>query len=123
MANVDVRADRAIADGTTQDAGFWKRALALVIDCCVVSTAVSLLLLLLAALIPSLGRMATLATPFGIGTVERTVESKSTETTAADGTKFTDTEKIIERSVLDRWIYRFRVEETTSESEGDRYIT
>jgi hypothetical protein len=67
--------------------------------------------------------MVTLDTPFGIGTVERTIENKSTETTDADGAKVTDTEKIIERSVLDRWIYRFRVEETSSATEGESYVT
>jgi uncharacterized RDD family membrane protein YckC len=106
----------------TQDAGFWKRALALVIDACIVATAVSLSFLLLAMLMPSLGNMITLNTPFGVGTVERTLETNSTET-GKDGAKLTDTKTIVEQSVLDRWTYRYRVEETTSASEGGSYVT
>lgn len=108
---------------TSRDAGFWKRALALVIDGCIVSTTVSLFFLLLAMAMPSLGSMVTLDTPFGIGTVERTIESKSTETTDPKGAKVTDTDMIVERSVLNRWTYRYRIEETSSATEGERYVT
>ena len=123
MTDVSGSLSAAAPARATQDAGFWKRALALVIDACIVGTTVSLLFLLLAVLIPSLGNMITLNTPFGVGTVERTLESKSTETTGTDAAKVTDTRTIIERSVLDRWTYRYRVEETTSASEGGGYVT
>jgi uncharacterized RDD family membrane protein YckC len=94
----------------TQDAGFWKRALALVIDACIVGTTVSLLFLMLAVLMPGLGNMITLNTPFGIGTVDHTF-------------KTWDGKTIVERSVLDRWTYRYRVEETTSATEGESSVT
>lgn len=121
MANVDNVADDAIASGVTRDAGFWKRALALLIDVGVVGTIVSTLYLLLAAAEPNIGRIVTLSTPFGIGTVERTIDSRSTETTDADGGKVIKTDKIIERSVLDTWVYRYRIEETARETEGAVY--
>lgn len=123
MANVNVPADAAVASGAPHDAGFWKRALALIIDLVIVGTAVSLLFLILAAEIPSVGKMVTLDTPFGIGTVERTIESKSTESKDANGNKVTETDKLIERAVLDRWIYRYRVEEKVTEYEGETFVT
>jgi hypothetical protein len=77
----------------------------------------------LALVAPDLGRMIELNTPFGIGTVERTLEDKSTETTEKDGTKVTTTDKIIERSVLDRWMYRYRIDETARETQGTSFVT
>jgi uncharacterized RDD family membrane protein YckC len=123
MANVDVPAGAAIASRAPHDAGFWKRALALIIDLVIVGTIVSLVFLILAAAIPSVGKMVTLSTPFDIGTVERTIESKSTESKDASGNKVTETDKIIERAVLDRWIYRYRVEEKVTEYEGETFVT
>ena len=60
MANVDVPADAAIASHAPRDAGFWKRALALLIDLVIVGTTVSLLFLVLATAIPSVGKLVTL---------------------------------------------------------------
>lgn len=122
MANVDVSSIDAPASGT-RDAGFWVRALAFFIDFFIVITTVSLLFLALAAAVPSVGRMVTLSTPFGIGTIERTLESKSTESKDAAGNKVTNTEAIIERVVLDRWIYRYRVGDKATEYDGDTYVT
>jgi uncharacterized RDD family membrane protein YckC len=122
MTDVSGSLSAAVSARAPQDAGFWKRALALVIDACMVGTTVSLSFLLLALLIPSLGNMITLNTPFGVGTVERTIETKSIETGTA-GAKLTDTKTIVEESVLDRWTYRYRIEETTSASKGARYTT
>lgn len=110
-------------ENATRYAGFWKRALALLIDVCVVATVVSMLFLLLAAAVPGIGRMVTLSTPFGIGTVERTIEDKSTETTDASGTKVIKIDKTIERTVLERWVYRYRVEGQKHEYPGDNFVT
>ena len=123
MVNVDAPADAVIASHAPRDAGFWKRALAFFIDVVIVGTTVSLLFLGLAAAIPSVGKMVTLSTPFGIGTVERTIESKSTESKDASGNKVTETEKVIERAVLDRWVYRYEVEEKVTEYEGETFVT
>lgn len=123
MTTVDVVAGDKAAGSTPRDAGFWKRALALVIDLLVVVTTVSVLFLLLAAAIPSVGKMVTLSMPFGIGTVERTIESKSTESKDASGNKVTETEKVVERAVLDRWIYRYEVEEKVTEYESEHFVT
>lgn len=123
MANVDVPVAGPAELAATRYAGFWKRALALLIDVCVVGTTVSLLFLLLAAAVPRIGRTITLNTPFGIGTVERTIDSKSTETKDASGNKVTRTDKTIERSVLDTWAYRYRIEEEEREYESDSFVT
>lgn len=104
-------------------AGFWKRALALLIDVITISAVVPTLILLLAAAVPSAGRMVTLNTPFGIGAVERTIEDKSSESTDASGTKVIKIDKTIERSVLDRWVYRYRVEGQKHEYPGDSFVT
>lgn len=122
MANIDVPVDAA-AGSPPHDAGFWKRALAFLIDICIVTTIVSILFLLLATAIPSVGNMVTLNTPFGIGTVERTIESKSTESKDASGNKVTETDKVIERAVLDRWTYRYQVEEKATEYESENFVT
>jgi uncharacterized RDD family membrane protein YckC len=111
------------ADVSPRYAGFWKRALALLIDVCAVTTVVSLLFLLLAMAVPDIGKMITLDTPFGIGTVERTIDDKSTETPAADGAKLTTTDKTIERTVLGRWVYRYHIVGSGRETEGDYYST
>lgn len=118
VTDVDIPAQEA----TSSDAGFWKRALALLIDYVIVATMVSIMFLLLAAAFPSLGKVVTLTTPFGIGTVERTIEDKSTETTDADGTKVKKIDKTIERSVLDRWVYRYRIEGQSREYPSDSFV-
>jgi uncharacterized RDD family membrane protein YckC len=118
MSNVE-----ATSVSPSVDAGFWKRALAFAIDVAIVGTAVSVIFLVLAAAVPGIGRMVVLSTPFGIGTVERTVEDKSTETTDANGTKTIKIDKIIERSVLERWVYRYRVEGEKKEYPGDAFVT
>jgi len=123
MATIEGPANQENSRSADRDAGFWKRALALLIDACLVGTTVSILFLLLASAVPGVGRMLTLSTPFGIGTVERTIEKKSTETTDASGTKVIKTEKTIERSVLERWVYRYRVEEQVQEYPGDTFVT
>jgi uncharacterized RDD family membrane protein YckC len=123
MAHVDGSAAGTAAGLAPRYAGFWKRALALLIDACIVGTIVSMIFLLLASFAPDLGKMIELNTPFGIGTVERTIADKSTETTEKDGTKITTTDKIIERSVLDRWVYRYRIEETARETQGTSFVT
>jgi len=123
MANVDASVDGAIASGAPRYAGFWKRALALLIDVCVVETIVSLLFLLLALAFPDFGKMITLNTPFGIGTVEKTIDDKSTETPAGEGAKLTTTDKTIERTVLGRWVYRYHIVGSGRETEGDYYTT
>lgn len=121
MANIDVPADGVVSSSAPRYAGFWKRALALLIDVCLVTTVVSSVFLLLALAIPDLGRMITLDTPFGLGTVERTIEDKSTETPAGEGSKLTTTDKTIERTVLGRWVYRYRIVGSGRETEGDFY--
>lgn len=123
MSNVDASVYDRAASRAPRDAGFWKRALALLIDACVVGTIVSLTFLLLAVTFPDIGKTLTLNTPFGIGTVERTIQDKSTETPNTDGSKATTTDKLIERSVLGRWVYRYHIVGSGREMEGDYYST
>ncbi|WP_439542699.1 RDD family protein [Hyphomicrobium sp.] len=123
MTDIAAPADAPPSETKADDAGFWKRALALLIDVAVVNTIVSLLFLLLALAFPDFGKMITLDTPFGIGVVEKTIEDKSTETPAGEGTKLTTTDKTIERTVLGRWVYRYRIEGSGHETEGEYYST
>lgn len=123
MANNDIPAKSTDTEDGPRFAGFWKRALAFVVDVFVVSLAVSALLLLLASVFPGVGRVVVLSTPFGIGTVERTIEDKSTETTDADGGKATHIDKTVERVVLDRWVYRYRIEGQKQEYPGEAFVT
>lgn len=123
MTNVDIPPDDAAASRAPRDAGFWRRALALVIDVVIVGTAVSLLFLLLAAALPGVGSMVTLSTPFGIGTVERAIEEKSTESRDASGNKVTNAERIVERTVLGRWVYRYRIDDQVTEYDGETFVT
>jgi uncharacterized RDD family membrane protein YckC len=123
MANIEVQVPIAVSSSAPRDAGFWKRALALLIDVCVVTTVVTTAFLLLALAFPDIGKMFTLNTPFGLGTVERTIEDKSTETTDASGTKVTKIDKTIERSILDRWVYRYRIEGQSHEYPSDNFVS
>jgi uncharacterized RDD family membrane protein YckC len=123
MANIDVPADGAVSSSAPRYAGFWKRALALLIDACLVTTVVSTVFLLLALAIPDLGRMITLDTPFGLGTIERTIADNSTETPAGEGAKLTTTDKTIEKTVLGRWVYRYRIVGSGRETEGEFFST
>ena len=120
---IEERADGAATERAPRDAGFWKRALALLLDACVVGTIVSVLFLLLALAVPDVGKMITLNTPFGIGTVEKVIEDKSTATPAGDGATLTTTDKTIEKTVLGRWVYRYRIEGSGRETEGAYYTT
>lgn len=123
MTDIAAPADAPPSETKTGYAGFWKRALALLIDVAAVNTAVSLPFLLLALAFPDFGKMITLDTPFGIGVVEKTIEDRSTETPAGEGTKLTTTDKTIERTVLGRWVYRYRIEGSGHETEGEYYTT
>lgn len=122
MASIDVLADSATSNPVAEDAGFWKRAFALLIDAVIVGTVVPILVLTLAAVVPSVGNVVTLDTPFGLGIVERTIADKSTETTDASGTKITKIEKTIERSVLNRWVYHYRIEGHSEEFTKDNFV-
>lgn len=121
MTDILTHTATAHSDAMPRYAGFWKRALALLIDACVVGTIVSLLFLLLALAFPDFGKVITLNTPFGIGTVEKTIEDKSAETPSGEGAKLTTTDKTIERTVLGRWMYRYRIVGTGSETQSENY--
>lgn len=123
MTEIESMCAGAHPPGAARDAGFWKRALALLIDVCLVAAAVSAVFLLLAAAVPAVGRMVTLKTPFGIGTVERTLDEKSTVSTDANSNKVINSERLTERSVLGRWIYRYRVHDRITEYEGETFVT
>lgn len=105
----------AVAAGRTIDVaygGFWRRAVALLIDWFIVGITLSSIFLLLAMAFPSIGTMITLNSPLGLFTVNRTLETVPGVTTAKDGVTTTVNEEIVERTVLDRWTYLFRTKET-----------
>ena len=55
-------------------AGFWRRFVALVIDCLIVGLAVSSIFLVTAVAFPKPGNMITLNSPLGLFTVSRTLD-------------------------------------------------
>src|SRR5947209_3537336 len=81
--------------------GFWRRALAWIIDWLIVSTCVSLVLLVLAAAMPRLGDLVTLSSPFGLLETSRVLESKQIDAST--------TERIIEKTVAGKFTYLYRV--------------
>ena len=105
----------AAGAGSERYAGFWRRFLAFIIDWIVVSSSVAILFLLLAAVFPSVGDNFILETPLGIWTTEKTIETKTTDS-QENGKTVKTSEKIIEETVLGKWIYYFRVNEVKRES-------
>lgn len=114
MAEAQV-AGSAVTGAEVHYGGFWRRFIAFIVDWFLVSSAVAILFLLLAAVFPSIGKNVVLRTPLGIGTTERTIESKTVE--SRDGNvAVRTTEKIVEENVLGTWSYFFRVDEVRRES-------
>lgn len=117
MANVQMAEGMAVAAGQHY-AGFWRRFIAFIIDWIIVSSAVAIVFLLLASVFPPLGDSIVLETPFGVGTTEKTIETKTTD--SKDGNLAVKvTEKITEETVLGKWKYYFRVTETKRVSSSD----
>ena len=98
--------------------GFWRRVVAWIIDWVIVSLAVSTVFLLLAAAIPGLANVVTLSMPFQLFTTERTLESKTSESTEPGDTTLSTTEKIVEDTVAGQWSYLYRVTETKKTGSG-----
>lgn len=90
--------------------GFWKRTLALLIDWMIVWSAVSAFFIAIVVAVPSAGRVVTVSLPLDMGSVERTIDQKAYETKDADGSTTIRLEKTTEKTVLNRWVYRFRFE-------------
>jgi uncharacterized RDD family membrane protein YckC len=116
MATIDSMAgdeplnNTASGSSAPRYAGFWKRTLALLIDWMIVWSFVSAVSIALVLAVPSVGRFVTLSLPLDIGSVERTIDQNTYETTEPDGSKTIRFEKTTEKTVLDRWVYRFRQE-------------
>lgn len=115
MTSAQLSPGIAAGAGSERYAGFWRRFLAFIIDWIVVSSGVAILFLLLASVFPSVGNTFILETPLGIGTSEKTVETKTVDT-QENGKAVKTTEKIIEETVLGKWTYYFRVTEVKRES-------
>ncbi len=97
-------------------AGFWRRAIAWIIDWAIVSICVSIVFLLVAVIVPELGKIVTLRMPFDLFTTERTIESKTLPANRPNGASVT--EKIVERTVAGHWSYLHRVTETPASGRG-----
>jgi uncharacterized RDD family membrane protein YckC len=105
----------AVAGADVHYGGFWRRFIAFIVDWFLVSSAVAIVFLLLAAVFPAIGNSIVLRTPLDIGVTERTIESKTVD--GRDGSVATrTTEKIVEETVLGKWTYFFRVVEVQRES-------
>ena len=89
----------AVAGADVHYGGFWRRFIAFIVDWFLVSSAVAIVFLLLAAVFPAIGNSIVLRTPLDIGVTERTIESKTVD--GRDGNVATKTtEKIVEETVL-----------------------
>ena len=98
----------AVAGADVHYGGFWRRFIAFIVDWFLVSSAVAIVFLLLAAVFPAIGNSIVLRTPLDIGVTERTIESKTVD--GRDGNvAIKTTEKIVEETVLGTWTYFFRV--------------
>jgi uncharacterized RDD family membrane protein YckC len=105
----------AIAGAEVHYGGFWRRFIAFIVDWFLVSSAVAILFLLLAAVFPAIGNSIVLRTPLDIGVTDRTIESRTVD--SRDGNvAVRTTEKIVEETVLGRWTYMFRVTEVRRET-------
>ena len=114
MAEAQV-ATGAVAGADVHYGGFWRRFVAFIVDWFLVSSAVAIVFLLLAAVFPVIGNSVILQVPLDIGTTERTIESKTVD--SKDGNvAVKTTEKIVEETVLGKWTYFFREIETKRES-------
>ena len=97
--------------------GFWRRVVAWIIDWLIVSTCVSLALLALAAVIPGLGNLVTLSSPFGLLETTRVLETKSIDART--------TERIVETTVAGKWTYlhrRTEIDKTDAKPSGGLQI-
>jgi uncharacterized RDD family membrane protein YckC len=107
----------AVAGAEVHYGGFWRRFIAFIVDWFLVSSAVAIVFLLLAAVFPAIGNSIVLRTPLDIGVTERTIESRTVD--GRDGNVATKTtEKIVEETVLGTWTYFFRVTEVMRERES-----
>ncbi len=108
-------ASSAVAGADVHYGGFWRRFIAFIVDWFLVSSAVAIVFLLLAAVFPAIGNSIVLRTPLDIGVTERTIESKTVD--GRDGNvAIKTTEKIVEETVLGTWTYFFRVDRGRSGS-------
>jgi uncharacterized RDD family membrane protein YckC len=115
MAEAQVATGAVAGAGSVHYGGFWRRFVAFIVDWFLVSSAVAIVFLLLAAVFPVIGNSVILQVPLDIGTTERTIESKTVD--SKDGNvAVKTTEKIVEETVLGKWTYFFRETETKRES-------
>jgi uncharacterized RDD family membrane protein YckC len=121
---VDARTAAGPAEAKSQAyGGFWRRFIAWIIDWIIISTCVSIVFLLIAAVVPGFGNAVRLQVPFGLFTVERTLESKTTDSTDSTGATVTTTESLVEETILGKWTYRYRVTKTVKKGPGSSYST
>lgn len=101
--------------------GFWRRLVALFIDCNIIAFGLFPILLLIAIAAPD---YIVVDTPYNLFTSERVLESKKTTEDNADGSTTAIESKIVEQTVLDKWIYLYRedIRSNAGESETTRQL-
>jgi uncharacterized RDD family membrane protein YckC len=112
----------AVAGADVHYGGFWRRFIAFIVDWFLVSSAVAILFLLLAAVFPAIGNSIVLRTPLDIGVTERTIETKTVDGRDGD-VAIKTTEKIVEETVLGTWTYFFRVTEVMRQRESSGSVS
>jgi uncharacterized RDD family membrane protein YckC len=108
---------RADANGIAYG-GFWRRVVAWIIDWLIVSTTVSIVLLVVAAFVPNLGKVVKLETPLGWFTTERTIDNKTSTAKETNGQTITNTEEIVQKTVLGTWTYHYKITSTVKDHHG-----
>ncbi|MGB8355591.1 MAG: protein kinase, partial [Chthoniobacteraceae bacterium] len=98
----------------TSYAGFWRRALALFIDCTLVSIVVFPFLMAMDWIAPG---SAVVSVPFHLFTTEHVIDSKQAGSKNADGSTTAVDNRIVEVTVLNKWKYCYRDE--ISHNAGD----
>gem|GEM_PF-1902642 len=86
-------------------AGFWKRAVALIIDYSLVSVLVFPLILIIATVAPD---RIVVSVPFGLFTKERVIETHKGERKHSDGSITIEEYRLVEVSPLGKWTYLYK---------------
>ena len=104
------------AAGDVMYAGFWRRAVAFLIDYFIVGLALFLIVAGLTTQFPKLLPQTRLSMPFGMFTTDKTLEAKTASRPGPNGSTVTETDRVVERTVAGTWTYTLRIIRTETVS-------
>jgi uncharacterized RDD family membrane protein YckC len=100
------------AAGDVMYAGFWRRAVAFLIDYFIVGFALFLVIAGLTTQFPKFLPQTRLSMPFGMFTTDKTLETKTASRPGPDGSTITETDRVVEQTVAGTWTYTLRIIQT-----------